>query len=109
VAIGATGRANAVLIIPVTLIVTSGLSPSVTTASTLQPIQPAGDFIANAGVPIALLAAFLSPAGAPVTGGTAQVAFSTGDAPVVLTDAGGGIYTGYLLDADAHWRSFAAV
>ena len=95
VAIGATGTSNAILIIPVTLIVTSGLSPSVTAASTLQPIQPAGDFIANAGVPVALLASFLSPAGAPVVGGTAQVSFSTGDAPVILTDSGGGTYTGY--------------
>jgi adhesin/invasin len=93
VLISATGTSNAVVIIPVTLIVSSGTTP-VTTANTLQPIQPAGDFIANEGVPVALEALILSPTGAPITGATVQVAFTTGDAPVVLTDVGGGSYTG---------------
>jgi uncharacterized protein (TIGR03437 family) len=93
VAIGATGTSNAGLIIPVTLIVTSG-AKAVTSAATLQPIQPAGDFVATVGVPVALQASIVSSTGAAVTGATVQVAFTSGDAPVILTDVGGGNYTG---------------
>ncbi len=93
VLISATGTSNTVLIIPVTLIVSSGTTP-VTPSNTLQPIQPAGDFIANVGVPVALQASILSPTGTPVTGANVQVAFTTGDEPVILTDVGGGAYTG---------------
>ena len=93
VAIGATGTSNAGLIIPVTLVVSSGTTAA-TSENTLQPIQPAGDFIANVGVPVALEASILSSTGTPVTGATVQVAFTTGDAPVLLTDVGGGTYTG---------------
>jgi uncharacterized protein (TIGR03437 family) len=77
----------------VTLIVTSS-AKAVTSATTLQPIQPAGDFVANVGVPVALQASMVSSTGAPVTGATVQVAFTSGDAPVILTDVGGGNYTG---------------
>ena len=93
VAAGATGTSNAGLIIPVTLIVTSA-AKAVTSANTLQPIQPSGDFIANVGVPVALQAALLNSTGAPVSGATVQVAFTTGDVPVILTDVGGGEYAG---------------
>jgi len=93
VAIGSAGTSNAALIVPVTLIVTSGTT-SVTPGNTLQPVLPEGDFIATVGVPVALQASVLSPTGTAVTGSIVQVAFSSGDAPVVLTDAGGGNYTG---------------
>jgi hypothetical protein len=93
VAISATGTSNTMLMIPVTLVVTSGSTP-VTPTNPLQPVQPAGNFIADVGVPVALQAAILSPLGTPVIGETVQVAFSTGDAPVILTDDGGGTYTG---------------
>ena len=93
VAIGASGTSNMETIIPVTLVVTSGTS-AVTSVSTLEPIQPAGNFIAPAGLPVALQASVLSPTGTPVTGAIVQVAFSSGDAPVILTDSGGGAYTG---------------
>jgi uncharacterized protein (TIGR03437 family) len=93
VAIGATGTSNAGLIIPVTLIVSSS-AKAVTSANTLQPIQPAGDFVASVGVPVALQASIVSSAGAPVTGATVQVAFTSGDAPVILTDVGNGNYAG---------------
>jgi uncharacterized protein (TIGR03437 family) len=93
VAIGATGTSNAGLIIPVTLIVTSS-AKAVTSANTLQPIQPAGDFVATVGVPVALQASIVSSIGAPVTGAIVQVAFTSGDSPVILTDVGGGNYAG---------------
>jgi uncharacterized protein (TIGR03437 family) len=93
VLISATGTSNALLIIPVTLIVYSG-GTEVTATNTLQPIAPAGDFIATVGIPVALQASILSPTAAPVIGATVQVAFTTGDAPVILTDVGGGNYTG---------------
>jgi uncharacterized protein (TIGR03437 family) len=92
-AISSTGTSNPQLIVPVALIVSSG-STTVTTTNTLQPIQPAGNFVASVGVPFALQASILSPTGAPVTGGNVQVAFSTGDATVTLTDVGGGLYSG---------------
>jgi adhesin/invasin len=96
VAISATGTSNAQLIIPVTLIVTNGATSAtaVTPANTLQPIQPVGDFIASVGVPVALQVSILSPTGTPVTGTVVQVAFTTGDAPAMLMDVGGGTYTG---------------
>jgi uncharacterized protein (TIGR03437 family) len=93
VAISATGTSNAGLIIPVTLVVSSATTPG-TSTSMLQPIQPAGDFIANVGVPVALQASIFSSTGTPVTGATVQVAFTTGDSPVILTDVGGGNYVG---------------
>ncbi len=100
VLINGTGTSNSVLLIPVTLIVYSG-GAEVTVANTLQPIQPAGDFIATVGVPLALQASLLSPTAAPVTGATVQVAFTTGDAPVILTDVGGGNYTGVWIPVHA--------
>ena len=93
VAISATGTSNAGLIIPVTLVVSSATTPG-TSTSMLQPIQPAGDFIANVGVPVALQGSIFSSTGTPVTGATVQVAFTTGDSPVILTDVGGGNYVG---------------
>jgi uncharacterized protein (TIGR03437 family) len=93
VAITAIGTSNAQLIIPVTLIVPS-VTTAVTPANILQTIQPAGDFVANAGVPVALQVSILGPTATPVTGAMVQVAFTTGDAPVILADVSGGTYTG---------------
>jgi len=93
VAISATGTSNAGLIVPVTLLISNGVT-AVVSANTLQPIQPAGDFVANVGVPVALQASILSSTGTPVTGATVQVAFTTGDASVILTDVGDGNYAG---------------
>jgi trimeric autotransporter adhesin len=93
VAISATGTSNSELIIPVMLVVSSGSTP-VTSTSTLQPVQPAGDFIADVGVPVAVQAFVFSSTGTPVIAATVQVAFTTGDSPVILTDVGGGNYVG---------------
>ncbi len=93
VAITSAGTSNSQLIIPVTLIVTSGAT-AVTSANTLQPVAPAGDFIAPLGIPFEVQASILNPTGAPVTGASVQVAFSSGDSPVTLTDSGGGLYAG---------------
>ncbi len=92
VAITSASTSNAQLIVPVTLIVSS--ATAVTSTNTLQTVAPAGDFIAPLGIPLELQASILSPIGTPVTGGSVQVSFSSGDAAVTLTDAGGGLYSG---------------
>jgi uncharacterized protein (TIGR03437 family) len=93
VAIAASGTSNPDAIIPVTLVLTSGTTP-VATGSILQPLQPAGDFVAQLGVPVLLEASLLDSTGVPVKGSTVEVSFTTGEPPVTLSDAGSGIYRG---------------
>jgi uncharacterized protein (TIGR03437 family) len=93
VAIRGSGTSNAGLMIPVTLIVSSGAGVLVP-QNTLQPVQPAGNFAAKVGIPVALRASIAGPTGAPITGANVQIEFSTGDAPQILTDVGDGTYTG---------------
>ena len=93
VVIGSTGTSNTELIVPVTLIVSSGSTP-VTSALTLQPVLPSGDFVASVDVPVALQASLLSPTGSTIVGATIQVTFTSGDLPVTLTDVGNGTYVG---------------
>ena len=45
-------------------------------------------------MPVPLQASVLSPTGTAVTGAAVQVAFTSGDLPVTLSDAGGGNYVG---------------
>ena len=92
VAITSASTSNSQLIVPVTLIVSA--ATAVTSTNTLQPVAPAGDFIAPLGIPFELQASILSPTGTPVTGGSVQVSFSSGDATVMLAGSGGGLYSG---------------
>jgi uncharacterized protein (TIGR03437 family) len=93
VAIGASGTSNPDAIIPVTLVLTSGSTP-VATGGILQPVQPAGDFVVNLGVPVLLETSMLGSTGLPDAGNTVEVSFTTGEPPVTLSDASSGRYVG---------------
>ncbi|MGO9228193.1 MAG: Ig-like domain repeat protein [Bryobacteraceae bacterium] len=93
VGIAASGTSNPDAIIPVTLVLTSGTT-AVATGSILQPVQPAGDFLVNLGVPVLLEASMLSSTGQPVAGDTVEVSFTTGEPPVTLSGTSNGTYAG---------------
>jgi uncharacterized protein (TIGR03437 family) len=93
IAITASGTSNPDAIIPVTLVLTSGTTP-VATGAILQPVQPAGDFVAQLGVPVLIEASTLNSTGAPVAGTSVEVSFTTGEPPVTLSDTGNGRYAG---------------
>lgn len=57
-------------------------------------LEPAAEFLANAGSPQSILVSLKASDGKPVEGARVEVTPSGGEAPFVLEDAGGGLYTG---------------
>jgi adhesin/invasin len=57
-------------------------------------LEPAAEFMAYAGSPQSVVIALKAPDGKPVEGARVEVTPSSGEAPFILEDAGGGLYTG---------------
>lgn len=102
VAISSSDTANGSLLVNVFLIVKAAGTVSAAafvapdslaaTSNILVPTDPAGQFMATAGVPLQIGAVLVDPNGTPITGTQVVVSFNTGEPSITLKDIGGGFY-----------------